>query len=42
MKPKTKNFFFIAEAKTRWIFWGFEQLSAEIFLRKNMWKLLDF
>ena len=29
-KPKTKKYFFIADAKTSHIFWGFEQLSSAI------------
>jgi len=27
---KKQNTFFIADAKTCWIFWGFEQLSSTI------------
>ena len=30
LKPKSKNIFVIADAKTCRIFWGFEQLSGAI------------
>jgi len=30
LKPKTKKNFFIADLKTCWDFWGFEQLFSAI------------
>jgi len=29
-KNKTKHFFFIADLKTCWVFWGFKQVSSAI------------
>jgi len=37
MKPKTQNYFCIADSKTCRVFWGFEQLSSTI-----EWRVMGF